>query len=168
MRLLDSTVFSIYLDPTVRSSVSRAGARVTKIIDDVSARKEIIVIPTLVLSEVLAVSEPNAINEILKRLDQVACFRFADFDRRAAVENAMIEKESKRQRKKAASLLGSRQKVKVDRMIVAIAKTEGVDLIYSDDGDVQTLGSMFGVEVKKLSDVEPQMEQTDLDLSPDE
>lgn len=156
----------VYLDPNAKSSVSRAADRVTKLIHDIEIRKDVIVIPTPVLSEVLTVSDPDKIQSILNRLDRVACFRFADFGRRAAVENAMIERMSKTKQKKTKSLLGNRQKLKIDRQIVAIAKVEGVTLIYSDDQDIQKLGPKFGVDVKGLADVDTPPIQKDLDFSP--
>jgi hypothetical protein len=42
---------------------------------------------------------------------------------------------------------GDWQKVKVDRHIVAIAKVNGVRVIYSNDGDVATLGKSAGIQV---------------------
>jgi len=164
MVLFDTTVFSLYLDPSAKSPVNRAADRVTKLIHDVASRRDVIVIPTPVLSEVLAVSDHDKIQSILDRLDRVACFRFADFGRRAAVENAMIEKLSKTKLKHAKASLGNRQKLKVDRQIVAIAKVEGVNLIYSDDRDVQQIGMMFDVQVKGLADVDSPAIQTKLDL----
>jgi hypothetical protein len=45
-------------------------------------------------------------------------------------------------------------KVKFDRQIVAIARVEGAERIYSNDDDIKRLGASDGIEVITLDDLE--------------
>jgi hypothetical protein len=45
-------------------------------------------------------------------------------------------------------------KVKFDRQIVAIAKVEGAERIYSNDNDIRRFGASDGIEVIMLDDLE--------------
>lgn len=45
-------------------------------------------------------------------------------------------------------------KVKFDRQIVAIARVEGAERIYSNDDDIKRLGASDGIEVMMLDDLE--------------
>ena len=54
--------------------------------------------------------------------------------------------------KKEGSLNWS--KVKFDRQIVAIARVEGAELIYSNDNDIKRLGASDGIEVIMLDALE--------------
>ncbi len=48
---------------------------------------------------------------------------------------------------------GHWSKIKYDRQIVAIAKTEGASIIYSDDNNVHTLGGNLGLSVLRIADL---------------
>jgi hypothetical protein len=61
---------------------------------------------------------------------------------------AAIEAGGKRGKAK-----GPWSKVKVDRQIVAIAKVHGAETIYSDDGDVRSLGEDSGIAVTRIVDL---------------
>jgi len=54
--------------------------------------------------------------------------------------------------KKEGSLNWS--KVKFDRQIVAIARVEGAERIYSNDDDIKRLGASDSIEVMMLDDLE--------------
>jgi len=45
-------------------------------------------------------------------------------------------------------------KVKFDRQIVAIARVEGAERIYSNDDDIKRFGASDGIEVVMLDDLE--------------
>jgi hypothetical protein len=62
-------------------------------------------------------------------------------------------------------------KVKYDRQIVAIAKVHSATTIYSDDGDIETLGKRAKINVVGLAalPLPPQKAQLDwLEQTPDE
>ena len=47
----------------------------------------------------------------------------------------------------------TKSKVKFDRQIAAIAKVKKASRIYSDQGDLERLGKLIGIEVEKTSDL---------------
>jgi hypothetical protein len=55
-------------------------------------------------------------------------------------------------------------KVKYDRQIVAIAKVHGATTIYSDDGDIATLGKRAKIEVVSLAELPLPPQKAQLDL----
>jgi hypothetical protein len=85
--------------------------------------------------------------------------RIAPFGSRAAVEAAARHREALREGDK---MEGSANwaKVKFDRQIVAIAKVEGAERIYSNDDDIRRYGKADGVQVIKLEDLEGPPEKT--------
>jgi hypothetical protein len=58
--------------------------------------------------------------------------------------------------------------VKFDLQIVAIAKVEGAERIYSNDGDIVRFGARDGIEVITLEQLPspPECRQGELDLVP--
>src|SRR5690606_12483350 len=126
------------LDPATRAPVGRAGERINYLIDTLTIDKQTIIIPTPVLSEILVYAASAAPNW-LQHFNSTAAFRIAPFDQKAAVEAALSIRFSLERgglRIDASDSNTSRGKVKFDRQIVAIAKTEGADTIYSDDSDI--------------------------------
>jgi len=90
------------LDPTTGSPTARCKERIDHLTSVLDARKDKIVIPTPVLSEVL-VRAGDAGPEYLDILNRVACFRIAPFDQRAAVEVAAMT--SKRRSARGVTIL---------------------------------------------------------------
>ncbi len=81
------------LDPATGSPVTDAKARIDLLVETLEARREIIVIPTPVLSEVL-VHAGEAVPEYLEILNNTRCFRVESFDQRAAVEPAAMTRDA--------------------------------------------------------------------------
>ncbi len=96
----------------------------------------------------------------------MSIFRIEPFDDKAAVELADIELEIRARGEKRGSLPEADwQKVKFDRQIVAIAKSNGARCIYSDDPHIVKHGNDCGMEVIQLSDLpNPPAVQTTLGL----
>lgn len=78
---------------------------------------------------------PDYLAEISNR----SVFEIVPFDAISAVEAAALQRNAIAVGNKKANLKASRQCVKVDRQIVAIAKTRQVDAIYTSDTDVQQI-----------------------------
>jgi hypothetical protein len=97
-------------------------------------------------------------------------FRLAPFDQRSAIECAVAIDRDLTAGDKRAGAGGTWAKVKFDRQIVAIAKANGVQKIYSEDGDVKKLAKREGIEVLGVADLElpPSDNQTSLDFEPPE
>ena len=132
------------LDPATNNSVADARQRIELLIETLEARRETVVIPTPVLSEVL-VHAGAAGPRYLQILDRTRCFRIEPFDRRAAIELAEITRDAIRGGGLRAGTDATRAKLKFDRQIIAIARAAGESTIYSDDADIAKLGGALGL-----------------------
>jgi hypothetical protein len=136
------------LDPATQKPLIRAQDRIEKLVNDLNASNERIVIATPVLCEFLVLAEndgPQYLSEILLQPG----FRIQPFDQMAAVELAAMELLARGRGGKRSPAASSTpwQKVKFDRQIVAIAKVQQVHTIYSDDADVKAIAEAAGMKV---------------------
>ena len=155
------------LDPATDRPVADAGERVEFLIKTLEDRRETIVIPTPALSEVL-VHAGEAGPQYLEILNTTRCFRVEPFDQRAAVELAAMTRDALSAGDIRAGTDTTRAKLKFDRQIIAIAKTQGETTIYSDDGDIAKLAEALQIEVVPVHALPrpPEDPQTILDLEP--
>ena len=125
-------------------------------------------IPTPALSEVL-VHANEAGPEYLEILNTTRCFRIEPFDQRAAVELAAMTRQALREGDLRAGTQATRAKLKFDRQIVAIARTQNQTTIYSDDQDIATFAKPLGLEVIPVHalPVPPEDAQRRLEFEPD-
>lgn len=150
------------LDPSTDKPVEHAKQRVEYLIKTLSKAKAKVIIPSPVLSELLVgagAAGPQYIQELQK-----SPFRVSPFDTRAAIECADAMANHGTKGKSAET----RAKVKFDRQIVAIAKVERVDAIYSDDDHIHKLGAQAGLKVVRTFELEldPDEAQHKLPLVP--
>jgi predicted nucleic acid-binding protein len=154
MVVLDASILLLLLDPDARppvdpataQPVARAKDRIDHLIAMLDGQREKIVIPTPVLSEVL-VRAGDAGPAYLEELGRSARFRIAPFDIRAAVELADLTRNALDDGDKRGGSTAPWQKIKIDRQIIAIARTENVTTIFSDDDDVRRLAQPLGIQV---------------------
>lgn len=153
MVLFDATVLSLLLHPGAKPPndarghpVERAPERIENLVRTLEEEKAKIIIPTPALSELLVVAGPEGA-KYLTEINGRSCFKVSDFDQRAAVEAAIQIRSALKQGDKRQGVSATWAKVKFDRQIVAIAKVEGVQKIYSDDEDVEKYGKALGIEV---------------------
>lgn len=154
MILLDATAFSLLVnvdakapdDPATGLPVSDAGKRFKFLRSQIEKSGNTILIPTPALAEVL-VSIEDAAPAVIDLLNRSARFRIADFDQRAAVELAAMTRDALRAGDKKQGSPESWQKVKIDRQIIAIARINQVDQIYSDDKGVKHFAELLGIKV---------------------
>jgi hypothetical protein len=104
------------------------------------------------LAEVL-VEAGDAGPAILEKIQTLARLRIAPFDQRAAVETAMMEREARAPGSKKAGSDQPWQKVKLDRLIIAIARVAGSDAIYSDDEGLSKFARSLGIDVRNTWDL---------------
>ena len=134
------------LDPATNMPVADAGKRIDFLITTLEDRHETIIIPTPALSEVL-VHAGEAGPRYLDILSTTRCFRIEAFDQRAAVELAEMTRDAISAGALRAGTNATRAKLKFDRQIIAIARTQGQTTIYSDDEDIAKLSEALEVEV---------------------
>ena len=157
------------IDPSTNRPVTDAAKRIRFLIETLDSKRETVVIPTPALSEVL-VHAGNAGPQYLDVLNGTRCFRVTSFDLRAAVELAAMTRDAIAAGDLRAGTDATRAKLKFDRQIVAIARTQGQTTIYSDDTDIAKLGAMLGLDVIPIHNLPlpPEDSQSELDLEPDD
>ena len=154
MAVFDATTLLLFpepdaraaLDPATNEPVTNAKTRIDHLIETLERRRETIVIPTPALSEVL-VHANDAGPGYLEILNTTRCFRIEPFDQRAAVELATMTRDALHEGNLRAGTRATRAKLKFDRQIIAIARTQNETTIYSDDDDIATLAEPLGLEV---------------------
>ncbi|MEH6809239.1 MAG: hypothetical protein V7651_10320 [Hyphomonas oceanitis] len=145
------------IDPSSGQPITHAQQRVKALIKQAGQDKHTILIPTPVLSEVLAYTDDRRF-EMLAAIAKSAHFQVASFDMKAAVELAEMNLEAAVGDKRFGSE-DPYQKTKIDRQIAAICKVNDCKTFYTTDRSLGNFARRFGVEVKHLSDI-PLPEET--------
>lgn len=154
MIVLDATAFMLLVhpdakpptDPQTGMAVVQVRERFEFLEQEIQRSGETILIPSPALAEVLVGLE-DAAPAVIDRLARSARFKIADFDTMAAVELATMTREAIRAGDKKGGSSSPWQKVKIDRQIIAIARTRGVTTIYSDDEGLAKFASMLSIQV---------------------
>ena len=98
----------------------------------------------------------------LQTLNEQSVFRIFPFDQKAAIEAALAHRDALKRgglRADSANPDATRTKIKFDRQIVAIAKAEGAEAVYSDDDDIISYAKRSNLKAYRT---------TDLDLPPED
>lgn len=155
MKICDSSYLIAFLHPKPGPPMDRQGQPVTRfkeriedLIADLSASSDIIGIPTPALAETLVRSGPNRA-QYMKVLHDTSKFQLLPFDARAAIDAADLVASIKTKNEPWDRWA----KVKFDIQIVAIAKSEGCSLIYSDDHHIETYARRFNIRVMRICDL---------------
>jgi ribosomal protein L20A (L18A) len=138
--------------PDTGKPVDHARERIDGLIKTFERDKIKIGIPTPALSELL-VGAGTSLNEYMNTISEASCFKVVSFDEKAAVECALLgSKELKGDGKKDPN--ATKAKLKFDRQILAIARAENIDTIYSDDDHLAKLSARHSITVKKIHEVD--------------
>ena len=172
MVLIDNTFLSLMLyprakppqDPSTKKPVERIDDRIEKLMEDLDSESERIILPTPVLSEFLILVGKDA-SGYLEKISGMKSILIKPFDEVAAIELAAVEVEDRAREGKRGSSTSPWAKLRFDRQIVAIAKTNRVSRIYSDDEDVMKFATKLGIEVIATWQLPlPAAKQINLDL----
>jgi len=152
--VFDATAFMLLVhpgakpptDPSTGLPVNRIGERFAFLEQEIQRLGETILIPAPALAEVLVGLE-DAGPAVIERLSRSSRFKIAEFDTMAAVELAAMTREALRAGDKKGGSASAWQKVKIDRQIIAVARSRGATKIYSDDDGVATFAAHVGIEV---------------------
>jgi predicted nucleic acid-binding protein len=142
--VFDASFLIPLLDPAIMGD-GEVDARLMFLVQSLDRAKTKIIIPTPALCEVL-IGASDAAPQYLDIINRSARFKVAPFGTRAAVEAAAAHRDALRagdKKEGAPSWL----KVKFDRQIVAIAKIEGADVIYSNDDDIARFSARDSIQV---------------------
>jgi predicted nucleic acid-binding protein len=147
--VFDTSFLVPLLDPQIKGQA--IDERIIYLLQTLDNGRIKIIIPTPALSEVL-IGAGNAAPQYLEILNRSSRFRIVPFGTRTAVEAAAAHREAIRSgdKKEGAS---DWQKVKFDRQIIAIARVENADRIYSNDRDIERFGRTINIAVWKLDDL---------------
>ena len=141
------------VDPKTGKPVDFAQQRIEALIEQLHKDGDRIVIPAPALAEFLVVVG-DAGSDYLARIDRSARFEVASYDERAAVETAIALRAAIGAGDKKSGLAKTPwQKLKIDRQIVAVAKSRGIRVIYSTDHDVVVLARESGLEARHVADL---------------
>lgn len=156
---VDSTTLSLLVnpsanppsDPATGQPVTLARERVEHMIAELGANGTLI-IPTPVLAEVLVRAEEGA-SGVLEQLNGLARIRVRSFDQRAAVETALMTREAIQDGDKRGGSTDAWQKVKIDRQIIAIARTNNATRIFADDSGLVSFARRLGMDAVSTWDL---------------
>lgn len=161
--VFDASFLIPLLDPKVKG-YGEIDARLDFLLRTLDKVRSKIVVPTPALCEVL-IGAGDSAPQYLDIINRSARFRVAQFGARAAVEAAAAHRE--------ALLAGDKKegaeswpKVKFDRQIVAIAKVEGAEAVYSNDADIVRFAARDNIRVVSLDMLPepPEKQQGELSL----
>lgn len=133
------------VDPETGEALTQAKARVDHLIDKLNGSGNTIVVPTPVLTELLA-GAGDTKDEFLKAFHKGNRFKVEAFDERAALELALMLEEWK-PAGKPRDVNETAAKVKFDRQIAAIAKANAADTLYTDDRKLKGFAEKHGINV---------------------
>jgi hypothetical protein len=178
MVVIDATTLLLMLRPGTPVPGGRGGVaidrpkeRIEYLVQQLDKAKTKIIIPTPALGEALVRAGAEASQQIVEYLQRYSVFSIESFDTRASIEVAAMSREANANGNKRGASDATWAKVKYDRQIVAIAKVHSATTIYSDDGDIETLGKRAKINVVGLAalPLPPQKAQLDwLEQAPDE
>jgi hypothetical protein len=151
---LDNTFLSLVLkpdsrprsDPSTGVPVDFCRERIEAMIDRHSSNGDTVLIPTPCLAELLT-AVPD-ISRVIGAIQASAAFEIASFDARCAIELGIVTQEAIRSGDKKGGVSAGWQEVKFDRQIVVIAKVNGAEIIYTDDGNQTIIAEQLGLRVK--------------------
>lgn len=148
--------------PGTKVPVERAKERIDLLIEELAKAKETILIPAPALAEFLVVVE-EAGPGYIQTIDKKTSFEIAPFDEKAAIEAAdIIRAFIKEFGHKKGPGEGDWQKVKVDQQIVAIARAEGVERLYTADRGLLNMALARKVRAVGLWDLDVPPSKTPL------
>lgn len=160
-------------DPSTGQPVTHFQERIRYLLNQhAKVRGSRIIIPAPALAEFLVRVKPDAAADYIGQLHRVRGCRIAPFAEKAAIEFADIQRMFLRsgRRKPAQNELETHAKAKFDQQIVAIAKAERVDVIYTDDTGLANYATRVGIETVGLAQLplSPDSRQGVLQLEPPE
>ncbi|WP_309605995.1 PIN domain-containing protein [Phenylobacterium sp.] len=132
--------------------VTMAKERVAGLIDELEKIGATIIVSTPAMSELMIRSGVQAAQAWLAIMNKSKVFRVVPFDVKSAIEVAMMAGHAVTGEGGKDPNAGTYAKLKYDRMIVAVAHTEGASVFYSDDSRQRNIAQRLGMTVKGLAD----------------
>lgn len=167
MVVFDANFLIHFLDPRLGGS-GGLNPRIDYLVKQIEDRKDIILIPTPALAELLVKTGQNS-PKYLDTIERSRFFKVAPFDQRAAVECSVRIADALKRRKEDAAQ-ESRDKVKFDQQILAVAVVNRATAIYTNDTGLANQAREAGMEAFGIGELPapPADAQLNLELEPEE
>lgn len=129
----------------------------------------VFVVPTPVIAEYLVQVEAEGVAWLATQRRRKN-FLILPFDYRAAQECALLERQALAAGMKQTGKLNPRQKVKVDRQILAVARVNQCETLFTGDHGLAALAGWLDMECRAIGDLplppeDAQMSLIDIDAS---
>lgn len=133
--------------------------RLVNLVEDLTAKKQMVGIPTPSWAEFL-VKTDEATKDLVGIVNKSSAMKILSFDKVAAVESAIILRT-------VISSAGNKrggndstwQKIKFDRQILAIARVNNAEVLYTNDDDLIKEANRLNIKTCRTEDlVLPQMQ----------
>ena len=171
MVVFDATVLSLLLwpearppdDPNTGKKVTRCKERIEFLVQTLHSKRETIIIPTPVLSEVLVVTGEDGLAYV-PIFQKSTTFQLAAFDTLAAIELAEINRQARVAGDKKSGTDAPYQKIKIDRQIVSIGKVAAAHTIYTNDTSLSTFAAKAGIKTIGVHELPLPPESAQIDM----
>ena len=156
----DNTFLSLVLNPGTAPTPNPATGepieyckeRVEALVDSHSKRGDTVLIPTPCLSELLCIV-PD-IEKAVGEINRSVVFDLAPFDARCAIDLADATRKAVASGDKRSGVKTGWNEVKFDRQIAIIAKVNGAEVFYTDDGNQSEFAKLLGITVRHTWDLD--------------
>lgn len=163
MVVIDATVLMLLLQPDAHvpkgidgAPIDRPVERIAFLVEKLEKSRSKIIIPTPALSEVLVRADAGMAQMLVEKINSMSVFRVEPFDERAAIEVAIMTRNSmdggKNPSKRDPNTTWA--KLKYDRQIIAIALVSQATTIYSDDLGIAATAKRSALNVIGLADMD--------------
>ena len=142
--------------------------RIAGMVADLEKTSSTIIVGTPALSEIMVRAGVQAAQAWLAIMNTSKVFKVVSFDAKSAIEVALMAGHMVKGEERRETTKDTYAKLKYDRQIVAIARTEGATVFYTDDDRQANLARRLGMDAKGLADcpIPTSAAQTSLLLEP--
>jgi len=133
------------IDPSTKKKLTHCKQRIDGLINSHSRRNDSIIIPSPCLAELLCAVPDLA--AAVGKINSSTAFDVKPFDARCAIDLAESIREAIKKGDKKSGIEAGWNEVKFDRQIAIIAKTNGAEIFYTDDGNQSEFAKMLGLKV---------------------
>lgn len=151
-------------NPQTGKPVDHCVQRIEALVDTHSKRGDTVIIPSPCLAELL-IAVPD-LQKVVNEIVSSAAYEVAPFDARAAIDLAETIRNAAGKKRRVNA---TRHEIKFDRQIAAIAKANGAEIFYTDDGPQTTFAEDLELSVVHTwnLDLPPKYAQRDFIDEPD-
>jgi len=147
--LVDANFLVALVNPKLHEELR---LRMSTLIEQIEAQKCTLIVPMPALAEYLVGADIAGV-ESINVLERKTYVFMANFDRAAAFECATLDSAAIGRGDKRDGSEENWQKVKVDRQLIAIGKSNGAQLIISQDKGVRNTALRVGMSCLSIADL---------------